>query len=315
MEGKEPRGPAASAGSGPPSPRDPNGSVNRCTKFTPVGGLVPLATVTLGEIMLGGVCAGPERHAYVRPAHGKFHCSAPWSAACRSTWGKKIEFVRDEDSNDGSCSCCPASILGFTARGRGHLGRPGWFVRCGPHGFSETPGRVTASHAGHGRSRRSCCSTGSYVLFPQHDRCTGDAGPAVCDDHPDSRHRRTARGGSGGGVPSALNVPERRRHAAELSLLVGCRRHHLVRHLLLPPSALGPIAEHLSPSSVGTYFSVTFYTACGTCGFQRFSSSWAAKKPEGEPRRTTRASSTKPSLRAGLVARRPSARWPCAGSP
>ena len=103
--------------------------------LTPIGGLVPLLSIELGEITPGGIGAGPLRHADVRHPR-RLH---------RRTDGRSHPRVpRQEDRIDGTSSwrrspssSSPLSILGLTAVSvlvpAGQLGP----LNSGPHGFSE----------------------------------------------------------------------------------------------------------------------------------------------------------------------------------
>ena len=72
MEGKETRfGIAASALFATVTTDTSCGAVNSMhDSFTPLGGLVPLANLQLGEVIFGGVGTGPLRHARLRRADG-----------------------------------------------------------------------------------------------------------------------------------------------------------------------------------------------------------------------------------------------------
>ena len=72
MEGKEVRfGIANSALWATATTAASNGSVNAMhDSFTPLGGLVPMWLMQLGEVIFGGVGSGPVRHADVRHRRG-----------------------------------------------------------------------------------------------------------------------------------------------------------------------------------------------------------------------------------------------------
>ena len=70
------------------------GAVNSMhDSFTPLGGLVPLVNIQLGEVIFGGVGAGPLRDAGDGGAH-RLHRRASWSAARRSTWARRSRRAR-----------------------------------------------------------------------------------------------------------------------------------------------------------------------------------------------------------------------------
>ena len=95
MEGKEARfGVAASALYATVTTDASCGAVNSMhDSFTPLGGLVPLANIQLGEVVFGGTGAGPLRDADLRRAHG-VHRRASWWAARPSTWARRSRRAR-----------------------------------------------------------------------------------------------------------------------------------------------------------------------------------------------------------------------------
>ena len=76
------------------------GAVNAMhDSFMPLGGAVPLVNILLGEVIVGGVGAGPLRHAAVRH-HGGVHRrpdGRPHAGICR----QEDRGARDEDDHAG----------------------------------------------------------------------------------------------------------------------------------------------------------------------------------------------------------------------
>ena len=104
--------------------------------FTPLGGLVPLLNIQLGEVVFGGVGAG---------LYGMlvFVVLAVFIAGLMvgrtpEYLGKKIEAQRGEDGHAGACSSSRSRILGFTALAS-VVAAPASAgpLNNGPHGFSE----------------------------------------------------------------------------------------------------------------------------------------------------------------------------------
>ena len=112
------------------------GAVNAMhDSFTPLGGLVPLVNMQLGEVVFGGVGSGPVRHARLRDPGGVHR--RPDDRPHARIPGQEDRGVRDEDdarsrSSSRRCWCWSARRSRcMTDAGKAGIANPG------AHGFSE----------------------------------------------------------------------------------------------------------------------------------------------------------------------------------
>ena len=132
--------------------------------FTPLGGLVPLVNMQLGEVVFGGVGAGLYGMLVMVRAHG-VHRRAHGRDARRNTWARRsrrremqmamlyvLVFPRDHPDPDVACRrCCRRASQGLN--------------NAGPHGLSEILYAFTSTPANNGSAFAGL--TGSHLLL-QH---------------------------------------------------------------------------------------------------------------------------------------------------
>ncbi len=136
MEGKEVRfGVANSALWATATTDASNGSVNSMhDSFTPLGGLIPIINIELGEIVFGGVGSG--LYGMLLFAITAMFVAGLMVGRTPEYLGKKIE-AKEVKMAMLAILCLPLSILGFTALASvTKLGLAGP-LNTGPHGFSE----------------------------------------------------------------------------------------------------------------------------------------------------------------------------------
>ena len=136
MEGKEVRfGIADSAIWATATTDASNGSVNAMhDSFTPLGGLVPIANIQLGEIIFGGVGAG--LYGILLFAVLAVFVAGLMVGRTPEYLGKKIE-AREVKMAMLAILILPAAILGFTALASVMPAGLAGPENAGPHGFSE----------------------------------------------------------------------------------------------------------------------------------------------------------------------------------
>jgi K+-transporting ATPase ATPase A chain len=136
MEGKEVRfGVANSVAWATATTDASNGSVNAMhDSFTPLGGLIPIINIELGEIVFGGVGSG--LYGMLLFAVTAMFVAGLMVGRTPEYLGKKIE-AKEVKMAMLAILCLPLSILGFTALASvTKLGLAGPLNK-GPHGFSE----------------------------------------------------------------------------------------------------------------------------------------------------------------------------------
>jgi K+-transporting ATPase ATPase A chain len=136
MEGKEVRFGVANSSLWATATTDAsNGSVNAMhDSFTPLGGLIPIVNIELGEIVFGGVGSG--LYGMLLFAVTAMFVAGLMVGRTPEYLGKKIE-AKEVKMAMLAILCLPLSILGFTALASvTKLGLAGP-LNPGPHGFSE----------------------------------------------------------------------------------------------------------------------------------------------------------------------------------
>ena len=138
------------------------GAVNAMhDSFTPIGGLVPLVNIQLGELVFGGVGAGLYGMLDDGRAH-RVHRRASWSAGRRSTWARRSR-RRECRWRCCTCSSSRSSILALTARLRRCCGRASQGLNnAGPHGLSEILYAFTSTPANNGSAFAGLTGTTYY---------------------------------------------------------------------------------------------------------------------------------------------------------
>src|SRR5213078_2446747 len=102
--------------------------------FTPIGGLVPLFNIQLGEIIFGGVGSG--LYGMLLFAIISVFVAGLMVGRTPEYLGKKIE-AKEVKMAMLAVLLLPASILGFTAWAAIHPAGLQGPLNAGPHGFSE----------------------------------------------------------------------------------------------------------------------------------------------------------------------------------
>ncbi|MDB5985499.1 MAG: potassium-transporting ATPase subunit KdpA [Nevskia sp.] len=136
MEGKEARfGIARTALFATATTDASEGAVNGMhDSFTPLGGLVPLANIQLGEVIFGGVGSG--LYGMLLYAIIAVFIAGLMVGRTPEYVGKKIE-AKEVKMTMLAILCLPASILGFTALASVLPQGLAGLNNAGPHGFSE----------------------------------------------------------------------------------------------------------------------------------------------------------------------------------
>ncbi len=149
MEGKELRfGIAGSALFATVTTDASCGAVNGMHEsFLPLGGLVPLVNMMLGEIIYGGVGSG--LYGFLLFAVVAVFVAGLMVGRTPEYLGKKIE-AREVKMTMLAILCLPASILGFTALAVVLPGPVAALSAAGPHGFSEALYAYTSATANNG---------------------------------------------------------------------------------------------------------------------------------------------------------------------
>jgi K+-transporting ATPase ATPase A chain len=150
------------------------GAVNAMhDSFTPLGGLVPLWLMQLGEVIFGGVGAGPLRHAHVRHrrglrrrADGGAHAGVP---------RQEDRGLRDEDGVARRPRPA-AHVLIFTAIAVAtEAGKKGKGANPGPHGFSEILYAFSSAANNNGSAFGGLNANTPFYNTPSASRCSSGA--------------------------------------------------------------------------------------------------------------------------------------------
>jgi K+-transporting ATPase ATPase A chain len=149
MEGKELRfGIAASALFATVTTDASCGAVNAMhDSFTPLGGLVPMVNMMLGEIIFGGVGSG--LYGFLLFALIAVFVAGLMVGRTPEYLGKKIE-AREIKLTMLAILCLPLAILGFTAMAAILPAGTTALANAGPHGFSEALYAYTSAAANNG---------------------------------------------------------------------------------------------------------------------------------------------------------------------
>ena len=171
MEGKEVRfGIANSALFATVTTAASCGAVNAMhDSFTPLGGLVPLVNILLGEVIFGGVGAG--LYGMLLFAILAVFIAGLMVGRTPEYLGKKIE-AKEVKMAMLAILVLPLSILGFTAHGRG-APTPASPVRPtqGPHGFSEILYAYTSGTGNNGSAFAGLSANTLFYNMTSASRC------------------------------------------------------------------------------------------------------------------------------------------------
>ena len=239
MEGKEVRfGIANSAIWAMATTDASNGSVNSMhDSYTPLGGLVPMVNIQLGEIIFGGVGSG--LYGMLLFAMMAVFVAGLMVGRTPEYLGKKIE-AKEVKMAMLAILILPLSILGFTALARCcRMGFAG-LANAGPHGFSEI---LYAYTSGTGNNGSAFAGISANTPFYNTTIGVRDADRPLPDDRADDggggiAGRQEDRAAIGGTFPTD-------RRALFVGLLVGVI---LIMGGLtyFPALSLGPIVEHFA---------------------------------------------------------------------
>ena len=178
-----------------------NGSVNAMhDSFTPLGGMIPIINMELGEIIFGGVGSG--LYGMLLMVIVAVFVAGLMVGRTPEYLGKKIE-VKEVKMAMLAILILPLSMLAFTAIsvmlpfGLSSIQDPG------PHGFSEVLYLFTSQTANNGSA---FAGFSGNTLVVQHDRRHRHADRAILCDHPDDGGSRLAgRQKDGAGIRRNLS--------------------------------------------------------------------------------------------------------------
>ena len=191
------------------------GAVNSMhDSFTPLGGLVPLFNIQLGEIIVGGVGAG--LYGMLMFAIIAVFVAGLMVGRTPEYLGKKIE-AKEVKMAMLAILILPLSILGFSGDRHGRRRRPRRSRQPGTAWLQRDPLRL---HLGHRQQRLGVRRHQRQHHVLQHDHRLRDVHRPLPDDRADGRHRRIARRQEdrarlGRHLPDAwplVRRPGRRRH-------------------------------------------------------------------------------------------------------
>ena len=189
MEGKEVRfGIAASALFAVITTAASCGAVNAMhASFMPLGGMIPLINMELGEIIIGGVGAG--LYGMLLFVIIAMFVAGLMVGRTPEYVGKKLE-AKEVKMTMLAILVLPLAMLGFTALAV--VIEPGLagLLNKGPHGFSEVLYAYTSGAANNGSAFAGLTANS---LFYNTTLGIGDAARTLRDDRPDAGGRRLAR--------------------------------------------------------------------------------------------------------------------------
>ncbi len=166
-----------------------NGSVNSMhDSYTPLGGMVPLVNIMLGEIIFGGVGSG--LYGMLLFAVLAVFIAGLMVGRTPEYLGKKIE-AKEVKMAMLAILILPLSILGFTAIATVAAGRPRRPGEPGPARLQRDPLRL---HLGHRQQRQRLCRPLRQHAVLQRDDRLRDADRPLHHDRADDGGRRLARG-------------------------------------------------------------------------------------------------------------------------
>ena len=165
------------------------GAVNSMhDSFTPLGGLVPLFNIQLGEVVFGGVGAG--LYGMLVMAILSVFIAGLMVGRTPEYLGKKIE-AREMKLAMLYVLIFPLVILGFAAWSAVAPYGLSSLNNAGPHGLSRDPLRV---HERRRQQRLGVRRPQREHALVQHDARPRHARRPLLDDHPRARHRRLLAG-------------------------------------------------------------------------------------------------------------------------
>jgi potassium-transporting ATPase potassium-binding subunit len=136
------------------------GAVNGMIEsFLPLGGMVPMINIMLGEIIFGGVGSG--LYGFLLFAIIAVFVAGLMVGRTPEYLGKKIE-AREVKMTMLAILCLPLSILGFTALAVVMPGPMGGVSASGPHGFSEVLYAYTSATGNNGSAFAGLSANAPY---------------------------------------------------------------------------------------------------------------------------------------------------------
>jgi K+-transporting ATPase ATPase A chain len=136
------------------------GAVNGMIEsFLPLGGMVPMINIMLGEIIFGGVGSG--LYGFLLFAIIAVFVAGLMVGRTPEYLGKKIE-AREVKMTMLAILCLPLSILGFTALSVVMPGPMGGVSASGPHGFSEVLYAFTSATGNNGSAFAGLSANAPY---------------------------------------------------------------------------------------------------------------------------------------------------------
>ena len=221
------------------------GAVNSMhDSFMPLGGMVPLVNILLGEVIIGGVGAG--LYGMLLMAIIAVFIAGLMVGRTPEYVGKKIE-AREVKMTMLAILVLALSILGFTAIASGLAGRAGRAPECRPAWLQRD---ALCLHLGHRQQRQRLCRPDRQLAVLQPDARPRDAHRPVRHDRADAGGGRLA-GGQEIGAAVGRDIPDPY-GGLFVGLLIGVVL--IVGGLTyFPAVSLGPIVEHVAMQA-GTLF-------------------------------------------------------------
>ena len=163
------------------------GAVNNMhDSLTPIGGMVPMVNIMLGEIIFGGVGSG--LYGMLLFVIVAMFVAGLMVGRTPEYLGKKLEAKEVKMAMLGIL-ILPLSMLGWTALAVVLPVGTGALSNAGPHGFSEA---LYAYVSATGNNGSAFAGLSANVPFWNSDAGPGDVHRPLPDDHPDAGHRRLA---------------------------------------------------------------------------------------------------------------------------
>ena len=207
------------------------------TASLPLGGMVPLVNIQLGEVIFGGVGSG--LYGMLAFAIVAMFVAGLMVGRTPEYLGKKLE-AKEVKMTILALLSLPLSILGWTALATVVPAGLAGIANTGPHGFSEI---LYAYHVGDRQQRqRLCRPLGQHALL-QHDARRRDADRPLHLRHPAAGRRRLA-GAEEAARALGRDLPDQPARCSSAcwsasSLIIGGLTY-------FPAISLGPVVEQVA---------------------------------------------------------------------
>jgi hypothetical protein len=222
------------------------GAVNTMhDSLMPLGGMVPLVNIMLGEIIFGGVGSG--LYGMLLFAIVAVFVAGLMVGRTPEYLGKKLE-AKEVKMAMLAILILPLSMLGFTALATVPPAGAGGMANAGPHGFSEIAVRL---RLGHRQQRQRLRRPVRQHAVLQHHAGPRDVHRPLHDDRADAGDRRLA----GRARRSCRPRPAPSRPIAAVRRPAGRRDPDHRRPDLLPGPGARPIVEHFAMHAGTLYLS------------------------------------------------------------